>query len=323
VRWINSGKLGNYYTGAFRLYHLRIGANDTDKSALDLVCLCSPHTSAYFLINRCTPIVHRVDSCKGPLRTTLLAFILFLFFLLASAFPQLSLPHPCFPPPHIAPFPPPPPLPCPLLAHSHPSRCPPHYSPTRAGPPRFPPPHGVGRHPGHRRPQQRGRRRAGLRGPDGPRLHPPHSRHRRRRRSLLPTRDRPHAHHHRRAGPRSGPGTGGLTASCYRQVFTPQTVDDWSGYPDGQLHNRFHMDPRLVRVSSIIDFTWILDWSVLRDLRPVPQACQVLRVLSRHCLMATVTTVLLSVTFVPIMRLWIMSLHFHIPVADSSLTVKA
>jgi hypothetical protein len=40
VRWMNSGKLGNYYTGAFKLYHLFIGANGTDKSALDLVCLC-------------------------------------------------------------------------------------------------------------------------------------------------------------------------------------------------------------------------------------------------------------------------------------------
>ena len=38
VRWINSGKMGNYYTGAFKIYHLRIGANGTDKSALDLVC---------------------------------------------------------------------------------------------------------------------------------------------------------------------------------------------------------------------------------------------------------------------------------------------
>jgi hypothetical protein len=37
VRWINSGKMGNYYTGAFKLYHLRIGANGTDKSPLDLV----------------------------------------------------------------------------------------------------------------------------------------------------------------------------------------------------------------------------------------------------------------------------------------------
>ena len=30
--------MGNYYTGAFKIYHLRIGANGTDKSALDLVC---------------------------------------------------------------------------------------------------------------------------------------------------------------------------------------------------------------------------------------------------------------------------------------------
>lgn len=32
-----AGKLGNYYTGAYKLYHLRVGANDTDKNALDLV----------------------------------------------------------------------------------------------------------------------------------------------------------------------------------------------------------------------------------------------------------------------------------------------
>lgn len=33
----NAGKLGSYYTGAYKLYHLRVGANDTDKNALDLV----------------------------------------------------------------------------------------------------------------------------------------------------------------------------------------------------------------------------------------------------------------------------------------------
>ena len=32
-----AGKLGSYYTGAYALYHLRVGANDTDKTALDLV----------------------------------------------------------------------------------------------------------------------------------------------------------------------------------------------------------------------------------------------------------------------------------------------
>jgi hypothetical protein len=32
-----AGKLGSYYTGAYKLYHLRVGANDTDKNALDLV----------------------------------------------------------------------------------------------------------------------------------------------------------------------------------------------------------------------------------------------------------------------------------------------
>jgi hypothetical protein len=29
--------MGNYYTGAYKLYHIRIGANDTDKSEVDLV----------------------------------------------------------------------------------------------------------------------------------------------------------------------------------------------------------------------------------------------------------------------------------------------
>ena len=37
VRWKRTGKLGSYYTGAYALYHLRVGANDTDKTALDLV----------------------------------------------------------------------------------------------------------------------------------------------------------------------------------------------------------------------------------------------------------------------------------------------
>lgn len=29
--------MGSYYTGAFKLYHIRMGANDTDKSEVDLV----------------------------------------------------------------------------------------------------------------------------------------------------------------------------------------------------------------------------------------------------------------------------------------------
>jgi hypothetical protein len=37
-----AGKLGNYYTGAYKLYHMRVGANDTDKNALDLVLRSPP-----------------------------------------------------------------------------------------------------------------------------------------------------------------------------------------------------------------------------------------------------------------------------------------
>mmetsp|Transcript_25023 Transcript_25023/g.82566 ORF Transcript_25023/g.82566 Transcript_25023/m.82566 type:complete len:151 (-) Transcript_25023:1374-1826(-) len=37
VRWSKTGLVGNYYTGAFKLYHLRIGAHDTDKSSVDLI----------------------------------------------------------------------------------------------------------------------------------------------------------------------------------------------------------------------------------------------------------------------------------------------
>jgi len=37
-----AGKLGSYYTGAYKLYHLRVGANDTDKNALDLVLRYGP-----------------------------------------------------------------------------------------------------------------------------------------------------------------------------------------------------------------------------------------------------------------------------------------
>ena len=37
VRWLNTGNVGNYYTGAYQFYHVRIGANGTDKSPLDLV----------------------------------------------------------------------------------------------------------------------------------------------------------------------------------------------------------------------------------------------------------------------------------------------
>ena len=36
-----AGKLGSYYTGAYKLYQLRVGANDTDKNALDLVLRCA------------------------------------------------------------------------------------------------------------------------------------------------------------------------------------------------------------------------------------------------------------------------------------------
>jgi len=42
VRPVLAGKLGNYYTGAYKLYHLRVGANDTDKNALDLVLRSPP-----------------------------------------------------------------------------------------------------------------------------------------------------------------------------------------------------------------------------------------------------------------------------------------
>eukprot|EP00287_Rhodomonas_sp_CCMP768_P015137 CAMPEP_0196754140 /NCGR_PEP_ID=MMETSP1091-20130531/92969_1 /TAXON_ID=302021 /ORGANISM="Rhodomonas sp., Strain CCMP768" /LENGTH=104 /DNA_ID=CAMNT_0042102355 /DNA_START=6 /DNA_END=317 /DNA_ORIENTATION=+ len=37
VRWQRTGMLGNYYCGKFQLFHLRQGANDTDKTAVDLV----------------------------------------------------------------------------------------------------------------------------------------------------------------------------------------------------------------------------------------------------------------------------------------------
>uniref|UniRef100_A0A7S0HIM8 Uncharacterized protein n=1 Tax=Hanusia phi TaxID=3032 RepID=A0A7S0HIM8_9CRYP len=37
VRWSKTGQVGNYYTGAFKLYHLRVGAHDTDKSSVDLI----------------------------------------------------------------------------------------------------------------------------------------------------------------------------------------------------------------------------------------------------------------------------------------------
>mmetsp|Transcript_61047 Transcript_61047/g.145390 ORF Transcript_61047/g.145390 Transcript_61047/m.145390 type:complete len:151 (+) Transcript_61047:47-499(+) len=37
VRWMRTGRLGSYWTGAYQLYHLRVGANDTDKSPVDLI----------------------------------------------------------------------------------------------------------------------------------------------------------------------------------------------------------------------------------------------------------------------------------------------
>uniref|UniRef100_A0A7S0VUE1 Uncharacterized protein n=1 Tax=Hemiselmis tepida TaxID=464990 RepID=A0A7S0VUE1_9CRYP len=37
VRWIRTGRVGTYYTGAYKLYHVRMGANDTDKTEVDLV----------------------------------------------------------------------------------------------------------------------------------------------------------------------------------------------------------------------------------------------------------------------------------------------
>ncbi len=41
-----AGKLGSYYTGAYKLYQLRVGANDTDKNALDLVLRYGPARSS-------------------------------------------------------------------------------------------------------------------------------------------------------------------------------------------------------------------------------------------------------------------------------------
>ena len=37
VRWSRTGRMGTYYTGAYKLYHIRMGANDTDKSEVDIV----------------------------------------------------------------------------------------------------------------------------------------------------------------------------------------------------------------------------------------------------------------------------------------------